>query len=418
MTFDTGAGTKAQKESVPTPKLQKYAYIDILRGLAILAVVAVHSGQHVQDLNALVAAVFNYGQLGVQLFFVASAITLCLSSSQRSEASPVSFYMRRFFRIAPLFYLAILFYFLWRVLLQYHDHGVFAVPDGYSIRGILETVFFVHGFDPKSYNFVVPGGWSIAAEMSFYAVFPLLYLVQCKYRKGKFLAFSVFVFIASLLVKTMLIYGVQQKLVEKGYLHTFVLEYDFLDKSLLSQINVFLIGIACYQYISAEGNVRRSSSKMVALSIPLMILSGFLLNSKSYTHTPFTGLLYPVLSAIAFALISMRLSAVEEFKSHASRLLIKAGQLSFSMYILHFFILDIVDFIFDRSIYAFIQTPELRLALLYPAALLLTFFLSKITYGKIEKRGIEAGSKLIRKIEQRRQRKGAETALADVAVKR
>jgi peptidoglycan/LPS O-acetylase OafA/YrhL len=36
------------------------------------------------------------------------------------------------------------------------------------------TALFVHGFHPQSINSVAPGGWSIAIEMTFYAVFPLL----------------------------------------------------------------------------------------------------------------------------------------------------------------------------------------------------------------------------------------------------
>ena len=39
------------------------------------------------------------------MFFVASALTLCLSMRERREAGPWNFYVRRFFRIAPLFYL-------------------------------------------------------------------------------------------------------------------------------------------------------------------------------------------------------------------------------------------------------------------------------------------------------------------------
>lgn len=400
MINDAGTLNMVQQVSTRAAKLRKYVYIDILRGLAILGVIAVHCGQQVGELNIVVASIFNYGQLGVQLFFVASAITLCLSSAQRGERSALNFYVRRFFRIAPLFYLAILFYFLWRAFLQSQGRGVFLVPDNYSARAVLETVFFVHGFDPKNYNFIVPGGWSIAAEMSFYAVFPLLYMVQSRYKKTKFLLFSAVVFAVCLLIKMLLIYGLQGKLMEKGLVHTFVLEYDFLNKSLLNQITVFLAGIASYQYISSERNAQHVSGKMVVLAFPLMILSCILLNSKSYVHTPFTGLLYPVLSAIAFALISIRLAAVEEFKGLVPKVLVKLGQLSFSMYLVHFFILDVLTFMFERSLYVVVGVPELRIVLLYPAVILVTFFFSKMTYSAVEKHGVEIGAKLIRKLNQ------------------
>lgn len=37
---------------------------------------------------------------------------------------------------------------------------------------VATIALFVHGFHPQSINSVVPGGWSIAVEMTFYAVFP------------------------------------------------------------------------------------------------------------------------------------------------------------------------------------------------------------------------------------------------------
>ena len=390
--------THTQHELIKTTKPHKYSYIDILRGIAILGVVAVHSSQHVKDLNTIVAWIFNYGQTGVQLFFVASAITLCLSSTERNEKSSINFYIRRFFRIAPLFYLAIPFYFLWRVCIEYYKLGVVVIPDSYSIHGVIETVFFVHGFDPKNFNFVVPGGWSIAAEMSFYAIFPVLFLIQQKYQKLKFIIFSVSVFLICLLIKNFLIYDVQPIFIEKGFIKKFALDYDFLGASILNQISVFLIGIICYQYIYCESNVSDYMKKITSLAIPLIIVSCFLLNSQSYIRTPFTGLIYPSLLAIAFALISIKLSTVKEFTGRISKLLIEVGKVSFSMYILHFFILDVVYFIFSKSINHFTEIPEIQLILMYPTVLVLTFFISKLTYKHIEKQGIEVGNNLIVKL--------------------
>lgn len=205
-------------------------------------------------------------------------------------------------------------------------------------------------------------------------------------------------FAVCLLIKILLIYGLQGKLMEKGFVHAFVLEYDFLNKSLLNQITVFLAGIASYQYISSGNSARHISNKMIVVAFILIILSCFLLNSKSYVHTPFTGLLYPVLSAIAFALISIRLAAAEEFKGLFSAVLVRLGQLSFSMYLVHFFILDVFTLIFEKSIYAVVGVPELRIVFLYPAVILATFVISKMTYSTVEKRGIEIGGKLIRKL--------------------
>jgi len=390
--------THTQQELVQPTRLHKYSYIDILRGIAILGVVAVHSSQHVKDLNTIVDWIFNYGQTGVQLFFVASAITLCLSSTQRNEKSSINFYIRRFFRIAPLFYLAIPFYFLWRVCVEYYKFGVIGIPNNYSIHGVIETIFFVHGFDPKNFNFVVPGGWSIAAEMSFYAIFPILFFIQSKYKSKKFITFSVSVLLLCLIIKNFLIYDVQPIFIEKGYIKKFAVEYDFLNDFMLNQISVFSIGIICYQYIYSKNKFSAHKKRITPLAIPLIIVSCFLLNSQSYTRTPFTGLIYPALLAMAFALITIKLSTVNEFTGSISKILIEVGKVSFSMYLIHFFILDVVHFFFYKTINNFVQTPEIQLFLMYTTVLVLTFFISKFTYKHIEKKGIDVGNNLIARL--------------------
>lgn len=88
-------------------------YIDSLRGIAILMVVLVHTTLNVRVTNQSLNAIGLYGQMGVQLFFIASALTLCLSLERTiyTENWLGFFYLKRFFRIAPLYYLGIIVYF-------------------------------------------------------------------------------------------------------------------------------------------------------------------------------------------------------------------------------------------------------------------------------------------------------------------
>ena len=144
---------------------RRYDYIDALRGYAILMVIAVHSSQYFETLAAdrLITA----GARGVQLFFVASGITLCLSWMARNDGA-LPFYVRRFFRIAPMFYLAIVFFIFTRGF-----SPSFYAPDGIGLRHILMTATFTHGMMVDTITSLVPGSWSIADEMMFYAAFPL-----------------------------------------------------------------------------------------------------------------------------------------------------------------------------------------------------------------------------------------------------
>lgn len=88
-----------------------YRYIDALRGYAILLVMACHASQTRVQLGELGRTLLNQGARGVQLFFVASALTLSISWTSKNDG-PLRFYIRRFFRIAPMFWLGIVV-FVW-----------------------------------------------------------------------------------------------------------------------------------------------------------------------------------------------------------------------------------------------------------------------------------------------------------------
>src|SRR2546425_10397928 len=90
------------------------ASIDGLRGIAVLMVLAVHTSQRVGNVavgsfnSTTVEQFINAGARGVQLFFLLSAFTLFRSSKIKfdREMSPRrNFYIRRAFRILPLWWL-------------------------------------------------------------------------------------------------------------------------------------------------------------------------------------------------------------------------------------------------------------------------------------------------------------------------
>lgn len=146
--------------------------LDQLRGLAILGVVAVHVVGVAPSGLALADALLPFGRYGVQLFFAVSAYTMMMTWEQRAavESHPAaSFYVRRAARILPMFWLAIVLY------LALHGTGPsYFAPEGLGALQIAATALTLHGWWPSAFNSVVPGGWSIAVEMTFYLVFPLL----------------------------------------------------------------------------------------------------------------------------------------------------------------------------------------------------------------------------------------------------
>lgn len=181
-----------QQESSPV-RLRTF---DFLRGLAILGVIIVHASQSFPSQISGIDFVARLGRFGVQLFFFISALTMCYMWKLREdENNPVkNFYIRRFFRIAPLFWIAIPVY----LFINGYEKNYWA-PEGIGALQIFLTATFLHGFWPNSINSIVPGRWSIAVEITFYALFPL-FILKIK-RKGVYLllafitwVFNVFVF--------------------------------------------------------------------------------------------------------------------------------------------------------------------------------------------------------------------------------
>jgi peptidoglycan/LPS O-acetylase OafA/YrhL len=119
-----------------------------------------------------VAALVGSGARGVQLFYIISAFTLFSTSLQRFPKEPNprrSFYLRRAFRILPLWWIAAILY------VAIGPMGTSGpVPEGRTLDFVLHATF-LFGFSPDFMNSLVPGGWSLFCEETFYLLLPLLY---------------------------------------------------------------------------------------------------------------------------------------------------------------------------------------------------------------------------------------------------
>lgn len=141
-------------------------YLDSLRGIAILGVIFVHCALIFIPVSNQLVHVVLLGQRGVQLFYLVSAFTLFYTLDRpRAEQHPtISFYIRRFFRIAPLFYVAILVHLL-----------VNGFSSGLHWYHLVSGAFFANGASPFAIGKVAPGSWSVEDEACFYLLVPLLF---------------------------------------------------------------------------------------------------------------------------------------------------------------------------------------------------------------------------------------------------
>jgi peptidoglycan/LPS O-acetylase OafA/YrhL len=352
--------------------MDKFAYIDRARAIAILMVVAVHTSQSVPNLSWPFAIATAYGQMGVQLFFVASALTLSLSWTRRTDGA-ASFYVRRFFRIAPLYYIGIVLYWIASVL---KGQG-FA-----SEKQVLANVFLFHGFIPSANNNVVPGGWSIGTEVAFYAIFPLLFPAS-QYAVKRY---------GQRALLTLLIGAI---VIDYAYLDIAarfgqpISNNSFAYFSIFNQLPVFIVGIAAFHLLN-EGSLQRPSY--------LRDLFGFSIGTACGLYLLIAGtsvsyMVLPAVAAISFIFL-LRLLSAPVFDR--ARWLGRVGQLSYSVYIFHFvFAWDVGGAIVSRMGES--ASPDLLFGCLFLASMAASLSVASLTERLIEKPGIALGARLLRR---------------------
>ncbi|QOG21658.1 MULTISPECIES: acyltransferase family protein [Bradyrhizobium] len=288
--------------------------LDFLRGLAILGVIAIHVSQSFPSNIHAIDYAFMCGWTGVNVFYFVSAMTMCLMWTQRAgETSPTrKFYIRRALRIAPLFWLAIPVY-----LVLNGTGPSYNAPNGIGPLQVILTATFLHGFWPDSVNSVVPGDWSIAAEMTFYLVFPLL-ITAFGSRRSLYLALALLLHLVNVcLFKP---WAFELFSAYYGPAHaSFV--WSTLHISFLNQLPVFLIG--CALFFSLRDGFTRSDG---AIFIVFVVLS-FFANRATGAHEFNYLIINLVLGAMVAGCIrfAVHWSPIEAL-----------GRNSYSMYLSHF----------------------------------------------------------------------------------
>lgn len=153
--------------------------LDYLRGLAALGIMCYHMYLFTYgetDASSVLARIKIYG---VIIFYVLSGLTLYkVYANNFTFNKPVltDFYIKRFFRIVPLLWMA-------SILTMVFNYE----PTYFTLKKLIANITVVLGaFKPET--FIAKGAWSIGDELFFYMLFPcLLWLV--KFNKWLFWSF-------------------------------------------------------------------------------------------------------------------------------------------------------------------------------------------------------------------------------------
>lgn len=371
----------------PAATPNKYAFIDAMRGIAFLGVLVFHTTALVPDLGGPLRRFADQGFEGVQLFFVVSALTMFLSLDARKgrESRPIlNFYLRRFFRIAPLFYAAALFL----ILFGHRMTG----DARFDAASIVCTFLFVHGWTVDYINYLVPGGWTIGVEMSFYLLVPLLYYWITTPQRA---AWGV---ILSLLFAGAAAFAMRLALLKVMGTGSSDKIGLFLYYWLPMQLPIFFLGFCLYFLVKPL--VGKPESGKASLATLLLLVSLYLFVALSYSETKIY--LSHSLFGVGFVLLGWSL-AINPVWPLVNPVTCGLGVISFSGYITHFGILALLKPAVSWLGEGFASMPaEIRMIALTLVATAGTACFSTITYYVIEKPGQRLGWGLINILEQRR----------------
>lgn len=370
-------------------KNDKIASVDMFRGIAILMVILVHSSQLIYPFGySFLAEISVYGQYGVQMFFLVSALTLSISYDKRHlNDTKLNFYIRRYFRIAPAYYVALLIYLLGFTFINNNPTAI----NPYTPLNIIANLGLFHGFVESANNLVVPGGWSVGTEMIFYLLFPYIFYL-CKKLITKNRIYIYILPIASFIISITINY-----LLSKMGLISF--KTDFSHLLFTNQFTVFIIGICLYFNYS---NFKPNITKIIISFIIFIILSyiayiGFMPRFSQRLPYIFFAL-FPTIAGLSFYFLYY---IVDSLKIR-NNLIVTIGRLSFSIYLVHSFIIKyfLLQSGFTSWLYNLGININIMTVLVFVITVILSVVLARVIFYPIENFGINLGKKLIKRLDK------------------
>jgi peptidoglycan/LPS O-acetylase OafA/YrhL len=350
--------------------MHRFKYIDALRGIAIILVVFSHSHPYFAGIDSYRLPVFfetflKNGDKGVTLFFLMSAFTLCLSLGKKvnDEKSPVrNYFLRRVFRIAPLYYFMIILMLLTGV----------SNPSNYSK---FANILFLHGLSPFWVNSTVPGGWSVGIEVLFYLIFPFLFF-RIKSTPAAINTTLIAMLFAKLITSIMFAHPPAGNP---------ILWSVFIYENIISQLPVFLIGISLYHVSKNKNTLTEDlSSHKTYLFMAFLILAHLLGGNVFKEHYLF---------AIAFAFLAFGLSAYPSVLL-VNKFTIWLGKLSYSIYLVH---LLVANLLVKYHLNHYSSNASIEVFIRFFIILSISVLISIATYNLIEVPFQNLGKRIIKK---------------------
>lgn len=356
----------------------RYEFIDSMRGIAILGVILTHVGAKTLEGSQGVASILHkftsLGDMGVPLFYFVSALTIMLMFTKRrgEEVAPVgSFFIRRFLRIAPVYWAGIIMYTSIYGLTE--SRGWL---DGPELWHYPVHIFFLNMTNPYTPSSVVPGGWSISNEMIFYALFPMLYFLANTPKKALIL-------LASSVLISPLFEVLARWIANEIFPSASRYQVDlFAYRWLPNQISAFAAGFVFYHIFKSTKRhpswlASRTCAAATLLFAPALII---LTRNEVFQDNHIWAVWF-----IAFAFII----SINCPKIVVNKALSWVGKISFSCYIFHFMVINYMLALIPPS------GSLASFCMVLAGTLAGTFCLSWLSYNFYEKKFMTLTTKVV-----------------------
>ncbi|HBX8225961.1 acyltransferase family protein [Klebsiella pneumoniae] len=362
--------------------------LDGLRGYASLWVLL----GHICILTQCNIPLLSNPDLGVDLFILLSGYLMAKNYIERRHFEPWNslktmciFWIRRFFRIAPLYYILLIFAFSFGELFgHFRDNIASAWPltqtetsryADSSFLNIITHYSFLFGFMPYySFRTVLPD-WSIGLEMQYYAVFPFIMLLIT--RLG-------FIYASITMILLCIISS------------CFFLEYFSafeMPSMILFKLPLFISGMLIYKAVS-------ESKKMYVLTALLSPVTAY---AMGYFISPIRMVIE------CFLIIGMAMLLMPYDNKCQARHFVKfirkilslrlsqfLGDVSYSVYLLHLMIvIPVIGILVQYTDFLNLASP-MRFILSALISLPFTYCIALNLFKYVERNGIILGRKIIR----------------------
>jgi peptidoglycan/LPS O-acetylase OafA/YrhL len=400
--LEINSAEKSKSKAISHPDAQyktdtgKLDYIDALRGIAALSILVFHIYGTIgmitgwaHPIQIVPERFFDLALAGIPLFFIISAFTLYLSLDNKADEKRMlfKFYLRRFFRIAPLFYFLLILVVLDGIIIQKR------VP---SWLEVLANFSFTFNLVPQYSKSLFSDGWTVGVEMLFYLVLPFIFLKVNNIWRSILLFIGIYWLSKGIRQLMGTIIGVDVMTSTN---------YDFY--TFFHWAYIFPLGIICYLiyklHLPKMRCKYRAPVAYILLSVSLIILFIFIDNlsmalALSDLYEPLSKLTeLQIMSPIAFVLLILSLSLAPN-RFIVNRFTQFFGMISYSLYLVHPFLVEPLKpayvYIYDHTIYS----TDFSLLLCLLLTLLVVTPISLLTYHLIETPGIRWGKKIIAKL--------------------